>query len=63
MHKKGPSREPGRPPSPEAQRRVKLTTKIDKTLLGGLRRLAKKNEKNINELIEEAVAKYWKLRR
>lgn len=63
MHKKGPSREPARQPSPEAQRRVKLTTKIDKGLLGELRRLAKKLDVNLNELIEEAVADYWKLRK
>lgn len=50
QHKK-----PGRPPSKEAQRRVQITTKLDKGLLHRLRSLAYKEGKKVNQILEEAA--------
>jgi hypothetical protein len=62
IHKKGRSREIEKTSSKEAPNRVRLTTKIDKTLLGQLRRLALKKGKSLSELLEEAVKNYWNLK-
>lgn len=49
----------GRRPSPEAQRRSKFTTKLDRGLIKKLKRLAIQREVPINALIEQAVRRHW----
>ena len=62
MHKKGRSREE-KSAHQKAQHRTKFTTRLNKNLLGKLRRLALKKERHLNELIEEAVESYWELKK
>ena len=63
MHKKGRSREIGRPKSQAAQNRTKFTTKLNKALLRTLRKMAFEKDKSTNVLIEEACYSYWKIKK
>ena len=56
-------RRPGPKPDPEVRKRTKFTTKLNKTIIKALKRLASKLDKGVNDLIEEAVIKKFNIRR